>query len=282
MHARRWLTALVLIPLLLLVLFKGGHFFFVLFILAASSLGQWEFLSMFQTDSDGVRRAKALILGSIVLLSFCTAAPATKLCNPGGILICNPSIVLFTLVLCLFLLLLFYLFTYGHIPDLSRELAVNILGLLYIPFLLGHFIWLRYLFEGEWWVLWLLLVIFAGDTGAFYIGKLLGRGKLYPAVSPGKTWAGAWGGIGASLAVGAVAGSWLLTGVSTLFMAGLAFTLAVVGLLGDLFESMLKRQMQVKDASQLLPGHGGMLDRLDSLLFAAPVLVYARLFLVGW
>jgi phosphatidate cytidylyltransferase len=282
MHARRWLTALILIPLLVLVLFKGGHFFFILFILAASALGQWEFLGMFQPESDGVRRAKAIILGSIVLLSFCTASPAAKLCNPGGILLCNPSAVLFSLVLCLFLLLMFYLFTYGHIQDLSRELAVNVLGLLYIPFLLGHFIWLRYLFQGEWWVLWLLLVIFASDTGAFYLGKLLGRAKLYPAVSPGKTWAGAWGGIAASLVVGVGAGHWLLLGVSPLFMAGLALLLAVVGLLGDLFESMLKRQMQVKDASQLLPGHGGMLDRLDSLLFAAPALVYARLFLLGW
>jgi len=282
LHARRWLTALVLIPLLLLVLLKGGHFFFVLLLLVVNGLALWEFLGMFQPDSDGARRAKSIILGSIVLLSFCTASPASKLCAPGGILLCNPSIVLFALVFCLFLLLLFYLCSYGHVPQLSWDLAVNLLGLLYVPFLLGHFVWLRYLFQGEWWVLWLLLVIFAGDTAAFYVGQLLGRRKLYPEVSPGKTWAGAWGGLAACLVVGVPLGKWLLLGPSTVFLVVMAAVLAVVGLLGDLFESMLKRQVQVKDASQLLPGHGGMLDRLDSLLFAAPALLYARILLLGW
>ena len=76
-------------------------------------------------------------------------------------------------------------------------------------------------------------------------------------------------------------GRWALPGMSLAVLAGLALSLAVVGLLGDLFESMLKRQAQVKDASEILPGHGGMLDRLDSLLFAAPLVVYFRLFLIG-
>ena len=81
--------------------------------------------------------------------------------------------------------------------------------------------------------------------------------------------------------VGALLGRWALPGMSLTRLAGLALLLAMVGLLGDLFESMLKRQAQVKDASELLPGHGGMLDRLDSLLFAAPLVVYVRLFLIG-
>ena len=81
--------------------------------------------------------------------------------------------------------------------------------------------------------------------------------------------------------VGAALGRWALPAMSLMGLAGLALLLAVVGLLGDLFESMLKRQAQVKDASEILPGHGGMLDRLDSLLFAAPLVVYVRLFLIG-
>jgi phosphatidate cytidylyltransferase len=147
--------------------------------------------------------------------------------------------------------------------------------------LLGHFIWLRYLPQGEWWVLWLLLVIFAGDTGAFYAGRALGQRKLYPQVSPGKTWEGAAGGVLLSLAVGLAAGKYLLPEAGLKGLAWLALVLAITGLLGDLFESMLKRQAQIKDAGQILPGHGGMLDRLDSLLFAAPVVVYARVFLLG-
>lgn len=274
MHARRWLTALILLPLLVLVILKGGHFFYVILLLVINGLAQWEFLGMFQPESDSIRRLKAIILGSILLLSFCTAQRGVHLCNPSG--------PLFVLVAVLFVLFLFYLVTYGHIEDLSRDLMINALALLYVPLLLGHFVWLRYLPEGEWWVLWLLLVMFAGDTTAFYCGQALGKTKLLPVVSPGKTWAGAAGGLAASVLVGVLLGKWLLPRMTLLGLAWLTVALAVVGLLGDLFESMLKRQVQVKDASELLPGHGGMLDRLDSLLFAAPAVVYARMFLIGW
>jgi phosphatidate cytidylyltransferase len=273
LHARRWLTALILLPLLLLVLFKGGHLFFVLLILVVNGLAQWEFLGMYQSEVDIFRRLKAIILGSVLLLSFCTAQRATALCNPSG--------VLFVLVGILFVLFLFYLIAYNHIADLTRDLMVNVLAILYIPLLLGHFVWLRYLSDGQWWVFWLLMVIMAGDTGAFYCGRILGKTKLYPEVSPGKTWAGAVGGLAAAVIVGVAMGHWALPRMSLEGLGGLALVLAVVGLLGDLFESMLKRQAEIKDTSELLPGHGGMLDRLDSLLFAVPVVVYARLFLIG-
>ncbi len=273
MHARRWLTALIILPILVLALLKGGHLFFILFLLAVNGLAQWEFLGMFQPEADRMRRVKAVTLGTLLLLSFCTATRGVGLCNPSG--------PLFVLVAVLFVLFLFYLVSYGHLPDLTQDLMVNTLGLLYLPLLLGHFIWLRYLPQGQWWVLWLLMVIMAGDTAAFYCGRTWGRTKLYPEVSPGKTWAGAWGGLGACLAVGLLAGKWLLAPVGLPALAALSSALFLVGLLGDLFESMLKRQLQVKDASQLLPGHGGMLDRLDSLLFAAPAVVYARLFFIG-
>jgi phosphatidate cytidylyltransferase len=273
LHARRWLTALILLPLLLAVLLWGGHVSFVLLLLVVNGLAQWEFLGMFGPDADPFRRLKAIILGSVLLMSFCTAQRVTTLCNPSGPLL--------VLVGILFLLFLFYLIAYSHIADLSRDLMVNVLAILYIPLLLGHFVWLRYLSDGQWWVLWLLLVIMAGDTGAFYAGRTWGKTKLYPAVSPGKTWAGVVGGTVAAVIVGLALGRWALPAMSLKGLAGLAFVLAVVGLLGDLFESMLKRQAQVKDASEILPGHGGMLDRLDSLLFAAPLVVYVRLFLLG-
>lgn len=282
MEGQRWLTALIILPILLLVLLKGGLAFFVLVLLVVNALGQWEFLGMFQAEAEKSRRLKAVLLGSFILLSFCTAHPTSPLCVPSGILFCNPSIVLFALFWCLFIMFFFYLMSYEHISQVGHDLAINTLGLLYVPFLLGHLIWLRFLAEGEWWVLWLLMVIFAGDTAAYYVGRALGETKLYPTVSPGKTWAGVVGGLAASLVVGVAAGKWLLIGVGGAALAGLAAILAVLGLLGDLFESMLKRQAQVKDASKLLPGHGGMLDRLDSILFSAPALVYLRLFILGW
>lgn len=274
MHARRWLTALIILPILLLALLKGGHFSFVVIILLVNALAQWEFLGMFQPEGDRLRRVKAILLGTLLLLSFCTAQ--------RGFNLCNPSAPLFVLVAVLFTFFLFYLASYAHIANPSQELMVNTLGFVYIPLLLGHFIWLRYLPLGEWWILWLLAVMFGGDTAAFYCGRAWGQKKLYPEVSPGKTWAGAWGGLAACLAVGILLGKWLFPPMSYWALGLLSLTLALVGLVGDLFESMLKRQAQVKDASQLLPGHGGMLDRLDSLLFAAPAVVYARLFLIGW
>jgi len=282
-HLRRWLTALVVLPILLLVLLKGGRFYFVVLLVLVNGLAQWEFLGMFTPEADGARRLKAIILGSLVVLSFCCAAPGgAKVCQPSGVILCNPSPVLFVLVWCLFFLFLFYLLSYTHLKEVGRDLAVSALGLLYLPFLLGHLVWLRYLFQGEWWVLWLLIVTFSGDTAAFYVGQALGKRKLYPEVSPGKTWAGAVGGLAACLVVGVLGGKWLLLGMRLPWLISLSAALAVVGQLGDLFESMLKRQTQVKDASQILPGHGGLLDRLDSLVFAAPLVVYARLFLLGW
>jgi phosphatidate cytidylyltransferase len=281
MHWQRLLTAVVLLPLLILVLLKGGLILFVLVVLAVNGLAQWEFLGMYQVQGDKFRWVKTILLGSLLLLSFCRAHPAGQVCPPG-FLACNPSTVLFVLVWCLFFLFLFYLMSYGHIEHPTQDLAVNILGLLYLPFLLGHVIWLRFLPQGKWWVLWFLLVIFTGDTGAYYSGRALGKTKLFPAVSPGKTWAGVAGGLAASLVAGVILGKWLLAELGIISLAILALVLAVVGLLGDLFESMLKRQVQVKDASGLLPGHGGMLDRLDSLLFTAPVVVYVRLFFLGW
>ncbi len=272
-HKLRWLTALIGIPLVLLVVLKGGHLGFVLFLLAINGVAHGEFLSMFQASRDKVRNFKSVVLGSLLLISFCTAQRAGNLCNP--------SYPVFALVFILFVLFLFHLVAYGHIENMTRDLMVNALGFLYVPFLLGHFIWLRYLPDGQFWVLWALAVIFAGDTAAFYCGRLWGKKKLYPEVSPGKTWAGAFGGLGGCLVVGVVLGARFLPLTTTRELVWLSLVLGVVGLLGDLFESMLKRQTRVKDTGQILPGHGGMLDRLDSVLFAIPALVYARLFITG-
>jgi len=270
MHLKRWLTALILIPFIILVLVKGGRLTVVLTLLAINALAHWEFLGFFQQTVDSARKIKVIALGSLLALSFSLIA------SPRG-----QALPLLVLVGCLFTLFFFYLLSYEHVQELVWDLAINTLGLMYIPFLLGHFIWLRYLPQGEWWILWLLAVMCSGDTAAFYLGKALGKRKFYPEVSPGKTWAGTFGGLAANLAAGVLVGRWLLPEEKLVLLAQLAVILGCIGLLGDLFESMLKRQAQVKDASSLLPGHGGVLDRLDSLLFTAPALVYARLLLLN-
>jgi phosphatidate cytidylyltransferase len=118
------------------------------------------------------------------------------------------------------------------------------------------------------------LVLMGSDTGAYYTGRALGRHKLAPTVSPGKTWEGAAGGMVASLAVAAASHYWFFPELSLPAALALAALMNVLGVLGDLTESALKRGANAKDAAQILPGHGGFLDRLDSLLFNAPLLYY--------
>jgi len=262
-HLRRWLTSLVALPILAYVLFQGSSLLFMLLLALVGTAAHWEFLALSGLGRTVGEKILALSVGLLVLLSFSTG---------------RPSAPVFFLLVGLLASFAFYLWWYEHYPQLLPELALTSLGLLYVPFLLGHFFWLWQLPQGRSWVGWLLLVIFAGDTGAFYSGRWWGRTKLYPQVSPGKTVAGAVGGLLASLIMGVLAGLWLSLAAGPFLLAGLALLAAVIGQLGDLFESMLKRRADVKDASTLLPGHGGFLDRLDSLSFTGAVLFYARLF----
>ncbi len=122
------------------------------------------------------------------------------------------------------------------------------------------------------------LVLMGSDTGAYYTGRLLGKHKLAPSVSPGKTWEGAFGGMAASLATAALAHYWFFTELPLSAALPLAAVMNVLGVVGDLTESALKRGSKAKDAAQILPGHGGLLDRLDSLLFNAPLIYYFALY----
>lgn len=262
MQLKRWLTALIALPILLLIILKGSKLSFALLILAVSGVAHWEYITMTLPDTEWPQKVLGIGLGLLIIWSFAAL---------------NQSWPVFLLVISLFVYFFFYLLTFEFSPALLPELALSCLGLVYIPFLLGHFIWLRVHPEGQYWMLWLLLVIFAEDTGAFYLGRWLGVHKLYPAVSPGKTVEGSLGGLVASLAVGYGAGRWFLPELPSLTLLCLALILGLIGQCGDLFVSMIKRKVQVKDTSTILPGHGGLLDRLDSLLFTAPALYYIKL-----
>jgi phosphatidate cytidylyltransferase len=143
---------------------------------------------------------------------------------------------------------------------------------LYLGLLLSTFVLTRDADEGREWFFLGLLATFAVDTGAYATGKAIGRHKMAPSISPGKTWEGAVGGYIAGAAAVLALNAAFDTGVSTLTMLPFALLMPPSAMLGDLVESWMKRRMGVKDASGLLPGHGGFLDRLDSLLFVFPVL----------
>jgi phosphatidate cytidylyltransferase len=161
--------------------------------------------------------------------------------------------------------------------NMIASVGATVLGVMYVAFLGGHLVAVRMGFEqtrAAHLLSFFFLVIMGSDTGAYYTGRAFGRHKLAPGISPGKTWEGAIGGMIASLLMGAVAHYWFFPELPLKLALPLAALMNILGVLGDLTESALKRGAGAKDAAQILPGHGGLLDRLDSLLFNAPVLYY--------
>lgn len=155
-------------------------------------------------------------------------------------------------------------------PAMITRAAVTIMTPLYVGLPLGAIVWTQVVF-GPRSVLFLVATIAVSDSAQYFVGRALGRRKLAPTVSPAKTIEGAVGGVAAAAAVGALLGPVWGQVASPLQGVLLGFALAVVGIVGDLFESFLKRSAGVKDSSHLIPGHGGVLDRIDAFLFAAPV-----------
>lgn len=153
--------------------------------------------------------------------------------------------------------------------------AITFLGVLYIGIALSYLIVLRSFPSGEFLILFVLLITWAADTGAYYVGRTLGRHPLAPVISPKKTIEGLVGGLVFAMTAAYLARSWIPFYTLTLVdSAVLGATVTIAGLAGDLVESALKRSVGVKDSGGLLPGHGGMLDRIDSLLFTGPTFYY--------
>ena len=180
------------------------------------------------------------------------------------------------------LVLLFSLIFLWRIKDIKHsagEIGILFLGILYVPLLLAHLALLRGLPHGVQWIFLLLVIVMSGDTAAYYTGRSLGKNKLYPLVSPNKTIEGSLGGLAGSIAGVFIARATFFPELGVVDAIVLAFLLGLLGQAGDLFESMLKRSFGVKDSGVIIPGHGGILDRLDSILFAAPVaFFYAQFF----
>jgi phosphatidate cytidylyltransferase len=154
----------------------------------------------------------------------------------------------------------------------TADMGKSVLGPVYIVLPLALLWMIDLQPNGKLWIFFLLVVSFVNDTGAFYFGRLFGKHKLYEAISPGKTWEGAVGGLLCSV----IAALWFLQILRlhpiNMMIVALIVSLSIAGQIGDLAESMLKRNHGVKDSGRILPGHGGLLDRIDGLLFSIPVL----------
>jgi phosphatidate cytidylyltransferase len=263
---QRLITAAVALPILVLLLGYASPAVLTLFVALLVLLALLEFNRMGLKDCHRPAQRFSAVAGAAVipLLYFGQAAWLHVF-----------------LALTFLLLALIFLFRPGELGSVHRDLGWICLGLLYLPLLLGHLIPLRLLDDGREWIFLTLVVIMCCDTCAYLVGSRIGKNKLYPLISPNKSIEGAVGGI-----LGAVLGALLAKvlffsalGVGFALLVGLV--LGVAGQLGDLFESLLKRACGVKDSGTMIPGHGGILDRLDSLLFAFPLMYYLARFGFG-
>lgn len=163
---------------------------------------------------------------------------------------------------------------FGKMEDLLRYATSSGFALIYIALCLAHMVLIRHLPQGAFWLTMLVGIVAGSDTGAYYAGRAFGKRKLFPLISPKKTVAGGVGGLLAGIAVAEGINLLLPEKIAPLPLAIAAALLIVVGIVGDLTESLIKRSVGVKDSGTILFGHGGILDRIDSLLLTAPVLYY--------
>ncbi len=210
------------------------------------------------------------------LLAAVTGAFLPLALLPGA----DPLLFPASLTLLLILFALHFLFRFRDIRLAAGETAQVCFGFLYVPLLLSHLLLLRLAPDGIKWIFLLLVIVMTGDSAAYYTGSSFGRRKLYPAVSPNKSVEGAVGGLAGSLVGALLFRQFVFPELSLLHCSVIALPAAAMGQLGDLFESLLKRSCGVKDSGTIFPGHGGILDRLDSILFAAPVLYYYLRFVI--
>lgn len=254
---QRWATALLMTAPVLLVLTVGPYWSWTLLVGILVGTGLWEFQAMvFQ---------KGLPVGWQAFYVL------TGLLFPIGASVLGPTGLHGALFVSLFAALSATLFVSPtDVGGVSRA-ARFVLGWLYIPYMMSYVLFLRHLSFGNRWVFFVLLVTIANDAGALYSGKYFGRHKLYERVSPKKTIEGSAGGLVGGMLVGTLFGYVFLSAVPISWLVLLSLVLVIIGQIGDLIESLTKRLCGVKDSSNILPGHGGILDRLDSLLFVFPI-----------
>ena len=265
---KRVLTALILIPIALVLVFLGPRWqwLFTLAVAAVAAMAAWEFLGL--AEKVGANPPRIAVLVAVLALFAGNYEWPDQTAAILGVLSLG------LLVYCTFS---------RPVEQVIADVSSSIFGLLYIGFTLISLPVLREQTNGPSLVAFLLCVVWAGDIAALYIGRRWGRHKLAPTISPNKSWEGALGSVaGGLLVTGFLLGlehllkarfdsAWLSYPEDIWYWLRLSVVVNVAAQVGDLVESALKRSAGVKDSGTLLPGHGGVLDRIDSLCFAAPV-----------
>lgn len=270
------------LPLLALLIYKGPPLLFTLFVFVVCILALLEFFrivsargtSRGKTISDSGADPRSTLPLPFQALTFAFSAVIFWAAHKR-----SPEFILHLVTLNLLVASLLAVSRYKSNRSMLENVFRQALCMIYIPVCLSYIVLIRNGAGGIHWTFLLLSTVFAGDISAYYIGSAVGKHKLCPAVSPGKTVEGAIGGIGANLAVGSLWKLYSLPAVSWQSCVIFFLLIGLAGQIGDLFESLFKRGADVKDSGIIVPGHGGMLDRIDAVLFAAPVAYYFKEFM---
>src|SRR5205823_11408678 len=279
------LTSVVLLPGVLWLIWRGG-LGFALLIAAAAGMAAVE-LNLLPTSLPPPGPKKNPVEGEIEEIELESAViPGAGIASVAGAVLLpllyevNLGVVTTKAVIVAVLMIAFAdaLLFEEKVENAPRRVGLAVLGTVYPGLLLSALVPLRARENGQWWIILALAVTWLNDTGAYFAGRAFGKHKLYPRISPSKTWEGFAGGALGSIAGALVVQHFWLPRLEPWGAALIGAGAAVLGPLGDLSESMLKRAFGAKDSGRLLPGHGGLLDRIDALLFNAPfVLFCARL-----
>jgi phosphatidate cytidylyltransferase len=266
-HIKRWITALILGPMILWILIKGNILLLAVLVSAAAIFAMGEYLRIvFDKPVSFTIKIISYTVSMALIITACLG---------------SWEILFLILAMNLMALAVFVLFGFAGNPAVFDSIAKQVLGVVYIPVSLSLLIFIKELDKGIFWIIWLLMVVFANDTGAFYSGTFFGKHKLSPNISPNKTIEGSLGGVIASMIIGFIGCQIFFNDLSLTFLTlPASFLIAIAGQIGDLFESAMKRASNIKDSGWILPGHGGMLDRIDGLLLAIPVLYVYLVFIL--
>ena len=261
-HVKRLITGIIIVPTLIALIvfpYRWSDIVFLGIILAVVLRGIFEYNRMVFGDEYFLERCEGLFIGILIPVSAYV----------GGLPLMSA-----TATFSFFIVFLLFLLRIKAKPGDLTVLIKVIFGYMYISFMMSHFILLRGFENGALWVVFMVVITFSSDISAFYAGKTLGKRKLFPEISEKKTEEGAIGSI-----IGTILGCLIfkilfLSEIPFVHALVIGFMAGILGQLGDLCESSIKRASMVKDSGSLLPGHGGILDRLDSFIFIVPFVYY--------
>jgi phosphatidate cytidylyltransferase len=260
----RIISGLIMFAILVFTLWSANPVYFIALAVIAILLGMHEFYSLAARVGLHCERWLAFCGGAAILVGFCYS---------------QVGLIIAALVMVTILTLIFALSRPSEFEQSLASAAATVFGVVYVPLLMGFAVAIKLLDnrverQGSKLLGFVFLVVIASDVGAYFTGRAIGKHKLAPNISPGKTVEGGIGGLGLGIVGAIISKQFFFQEMKWTHLIVLAIILVIVGVFGDLCESMLKRGAKAKDAASIIPGHGGILDRLDSLLFNAPLIYY--------